>query len=75
MWCALISLVMNLTCLPVGYISHTILQYSKQASAAQVHNDLQTGGRAIKGPAPGCLDLVSTSSSRGKSDGRAMVGP
>ena len=60
---------------PDGKISHTILQYSKQASAAHVHNDFDKGGTGIKFPGPCVLDLLKTSNSMGPSEGQDIIGP
>ena len=67
------SLIMNRISFPEGKISHTILQYSKQASAAHVHRDFAIEGTGRK--FPGVLDLLNTSSSIGPSEGQAMIGP
>jgi len=67
--------MMNLISFPEGKISHTILQYSKQASAAHVHKDFDKGGTGVKVPGPCVLDLLKTSSSIGESEGKDMIGP
>ena len=64
---------MQRTSLPVWQMSHTILQYSNEGSAAQVHNDLHNEVTGMNASAPWLLVLLKTSNSI--SEGRAITGP